>query len=166
MKIYVAILTAGLLLPGAAIAQSSSTSGDQSGSYAQSQGSYSQQNSQTSQDMSSQNSAAQTSNQQSNQEQTLEGCVTRRETDFYLTPTNGTPVRLRGDQDMSSAENHNARVTGRYSPEQASNTDASTSPYGTTSSSKTTGQSSAIGTLARNARLVRRQAGQIGRAHV
>jgi hypothetical protein len=50
----------------------------------------------------------------SGQEQSLEGCVTRRETDFYITPENGTPVKLRSNQDLSSAENHNVRVRGNY----------------------------------------------------
>jgi len=82
--------------------------------------------------------------QSSSGQQQLEGCVTRKETDFYITPVNGMPVRLRGNQDLSSAENHNARVSGNYdNSSNASQTSSSqsqnSSSSGASSSSSTTG---------------------------
>lgn len=146
MNLYTAILAAALLVPGAALAQATSSSQQSNGMSNQT---YSQQsnnqNSTSGQNGYGQNSAQnQTAyrtgngqnsmnNQQqstSGQEQTLQGCVTRQETDYFITPVNGTPVRLRGNQDLSSAENRNATVTGRYENGSASSTAEGTSKAG------------------------------------
>jgi hypothetical protein len=61
---------------------------------------------------------------QSNQE--LEGCVTRRETDYYITPeSGGTPIHLKSNQDLTNAENHHARVSGHYENNQNNSTASS-----------------------------------------
>ncbi len=124
MKSYAAILASCLLLSGAAFAQNNSNSTASNVSSAknlQNLNNEKQQNEQK-QDMESQSSqnsqnsqSSQSANSMSNgQQQSLEGCVVRRETDYYIQPDNGTAVRLRGSQDMSRAENHRAHVTGSY----------------------------------------------------
>ncbi len=118
MKTLIAIAAAALLLPGAALAQ---TSGQQPNQGYSQPGS--QQNQNTSQNQNNQNRQNNQSNpnstynqSQSNsgEEQTIEGCVTRQETDYYITPINGNRVRLHSYEDMSGAANHMARVHGHY----------------------------------------------------
>jgi hypothetical protein len=45
-------------------------------------------------------------------EQSMEGCIVRRESGYYLEPGTVPALRLRGAQDLSSAANHLARVYG------------------------------------------------------
>lgn len=108
MKMYVVICAAAMLLSGAAYAQSSQNTENKSGNQGWEQNS--QHQSQTGQ------KSDQTGNQATsgNSDLILDGCVTRRETDFYITPANGQAVRLGGNQDLSGAENHSARMHGHY----------------------------------------------------
>ena len=58
---------------------------------------------------------------QSNSDQTLTGCVVRREKAVYLQPTSGEPIRLSGDQDWSDLS-HQSKITGHYgSADQSAN---------------------------------------------
>ncbi|MBV8208106.1 MAG: hypothetical protein JO041_15080 [Acidobacteria bacterium] len=131
MKVFTAICAAALLIPGAAFAQSgtsqtgqSSTNPGTSQSQSQTQGSQSQSGSSMGSQSSSlpQSSASESSQANSGQQQTLEGCVTKKETDYFITPDNGSAIRLRGSQDLASAEGHRARITGHYGNETASAT--------------------------------------------
>jgi hypothetical protein len=123
MKILLALCASALLLPGVALAQAS----DQP-----SHSGYSQQQSQSN-NQSSMNNQSQSN---SAQEQTIEGCVTKRETDYYITPMNstGTPVRLHGNQDLGSSENHHVRVTGHYQNGTSGQTTSQNSAYNGNSS--------------------------------
>lgn len=42
----------------------------------------------------------------------LEGCVIRRQTDYFLQPDNGQPVKLNSSQDLSQHVGHRVRVEG------------------------------------------------------
>lgn len=109
MKLFTAVFAAALLVPGVAFAQSTSQNSGDTGAANQGQDqNYSQQNQQPN------NNAMNSQGTNSAQQQSLEGCVTRRATEWFITPANGTPVRLRSNQDLSTAENHNARITGQY----------------------------------------------------
>lgn len=121
MKLITALFAAALLLPGAAFAQSTSSSNSN-----HSQASQSSSMNGTNSTNSSQSSMNSSNGSQSNQE--LEGCVTRRETDYYITPeSGGAPIRLRGSQDLSTAENHHARVSGHYENNQNDNNENNSS---------------------------------------
>jgi hypothetical protein len=42
----------------------------------------------------------------------LEGCVIKHETDYFLQPENGQPVKLNSSQDLSQHVGHHVRVEG------------------------------------------------------
>jgi hypothetical protein len=66
-------------------------------------------------------------------EKTLEGCILKEKTDYYIQPRTGGRERLTGSQDFSSQVGHQVRVQGTESENQsASNSSASSA--GTTGS--------------------------------
>jgi hypothetical protein len=72
-------------------------------------------------------------------EHTIEGCIVRQETDYYIQPASGQPTKLSGSQDLASHVGHHVVVHGSNQSTSASN--ASTpGPY--SGSAASSGQSS------------------------
>ncbi len=92
----------------------------------------------------------------------LEGCVIKHETDYFLQPENGKPVKLNSSQDLSQHLGHRVRVegsvqnglnsnaTGTESNSAANSSSTSNGSYGSNSSASTgkveNGSSSPSGT--------------------
>lgn len=125
MKTLLALCASALLLPGAALAQTSSQPSQQGDTQQPSQS-----NSQSTMNEQSQSNSA--------QDQTIEGCVIKQSTAYYITPINsstGAQVKLDSNsQDLSSVENKDVRVTGHYENQSGSN------ESNTTTSSSQSGQ--------------------------
>ena len=77
----------------------------------------------------------------------MEGCIVRHETDYFLQPETGQPVKLNSSQDLSQHVGHRVRVEGTVnqagSSTAASNTGANTSgTYGNPGTSSATNSAS------------------------
>jgi hypothetical protein len=74
--------------------------------------------------------------------QTVEGCVIRRESAYYIQPATGDKTKLNsGGQDLDSHVGKNVRVSGNMnnSGSQSGNAQSSTGPGGTTGGTSETG---------------------------
>jgi hypothetical protein len=82
----------------------------------------------------SQNQGSQTSSGAGNQQSSIEGCIFERRTAYYIQPVNGdAPTQLSaGNQDLSSYQGQDVRVSGNMTG--GSNTSASNSTSGSTGS--------------------------------
>jgi hypothetical protein len=72
-----------------------------------------------------------TSSADSGQQQTVEGCIVRRESAFYIQPASGSQTKLNAGssgQNLSSHEGQHVRITGNQTPSsgQASSSQTST----------------------------------------
>lgn len=132
---YVLVFAVTLLFALAMAAQTSSASGtSQTGSDQSSMQSTSPQSS-TSQgstsDMGSQTSSS--SATRSGKEKTVDGCIVRQQTDYFIVPRKGQPMRVSGS-DISSHVGHHVKVHGT---EEAGTMGASATGTGGTSGSMT-----------------------------
>ena len=72
----------------------------------------------------------QSANKNSGQQQTIEGCLVRKETAFYIQPHDGDATRVNAeDQDLSSHMGQDIQLTGNMQPD---NSQASPSSTGST----------------------------------
>jgi hypothetical protein len=134
----------------AASAQSASDNNTAAGSTAQSSSSAPSQSSASSSDMSSPAAA--------NGQQTIDGCIVKENTDYFIQPLLGDRRHLAGSQDLSSNVGKHVRVQG--TDESTTASDAASSPSSTSASSDRTAtsgsassetQNNAAGSIAGNA---------------
>jgi hypothetical protein len=92
-------------------------------------------------------SSADKSSMSKSDETTLEGCVTKEQSDYFIQPMSGERERLTGSQDFSSKVGKNVKVNGTEQTTSASATDR-TSTSGSASSES---QNNAAGSIAGNA---------------
>jgi hypothetical protein len=83
------------------------------------------------------NSMSQSGTSTTNQS-SLEGCVIKRETDYFLQPETGQPVRLNSSRDLSQHVGHQVRVEGNVNNGATSNEAAANSSYGSNSAASGT----------------------------
>ena len=132
MKLFIVVLAVAVFISGAAFAQATNPDQSQSSSSPQSS------QSQATPSQSDQNQSMSQSQSNASSDQTLTGCIVRREQAVFLQPaTGGQAIKLSGSQDWGDMT-HQARITGHYGSEQ------SASNAGTASQSQP-GQSSIAG---------------------
>ena len=100
-------------------------------------------------DQSTAGSIGSTSDQASNSAsaKTLEGCIVKENTDYFIQPASGDRERLSSSQDLSSQVGHHVRVEGS----EQSNTAASNNRTSTSGSASSETQNNANGSIAGNA---------------
>jgi len=98
-----------------------------------------------------QNRAAKSSNEDmSAGEKTLDGCVVKEQSDYFIQPASGERERLMGSQDFSSHVGHEVKVHGTDQMATASNSAAS-DRTSTSGSASAESQNNAAGSIAGNA---------------
>ncbi len=76
----------------------------------------------------------QSANKNSGQQQTIEGCLVRKETAFYIQPHDGDATRVNaGDQDLSSHMGQDIQLTGNMQPDNSQASPSSTGGTGAAS---------------------------------
>ncbi|HUN89767.1 MAG TPA: hypothetical protein VMU28_13290 [Terriglobales bacterium] len=141
-KYSLVLLTVALLtlFTVSVAAQSSSDNGSAQGSSAQSNSSAPSQSGSSS-DTNAQASA-------SSGQQSLDGCVVKENTDYFIQPVSGERRHLTGSQDLSSSVGKHVRVQGTDQTSTASN--AGTSSNSTSGSASNEAQNNAAGSIAGN----------------
>lgn len=74
----------------------------------------------------------------------VEGCIVQQQTDYYLQPETGQPIKLNGSQDLGQHLGHRVRVTGSMNQGQSPSASGSNTygKSGTSSVSNSTGGTS------------------------
>jgi hypothetical protein len=127
----------------AASAQSASDNNTAAGSTAQSSSSAPSQSSASSSDMSSPAAA--------NGQQTIDGCIVKENTDYFIQPLLGDRRHLAGSQDLSSNVGKHVRVQGTDESTTASAAASTNDRTATSGSASSETQNNAAGSIAGNA---------------
>lgn len=84
-------------------------------------------------------------------QKTLEGCVVKENTDYFIQPANGERRHLTGSQDFASAVGKHVRVKGEDENVAASNANSSNQANANSGSGSSETQNNAAGSIAGNA---------------
>jgi len=143
-KLFLVLFTI-LLSTAFVVAQTSGSagaSGSQSPTSAQQPSSMPNSDQTSASQASSQTGASNTANNEKGNK-TIEGCIVRESTEYYLQPKHGKMEKLSSTEDLSAHVGHQVKVHGTES--KASENTASTSGTGTSATGGVSGQSSATG---------------------